>query len=274
LIPARRLKATPPGGAGGREPTSLMNQRGITMPGGSVKSIRGAARAVFALALLAGCASTEVTERQILVGDDKIARPERIIVYDFSATLADVPTNSAIAGQVDEHSAPQSAAEIEVGRKLGAQVAQDLAAEIQKMGLPAVTASGQQPPRPGDVVIKGHLVSIDEGSAAQRVLIGFGSGAAELKTVVEGYLVTEQGLQPLGSRKLEVGGNELPGVLVPAAVLVATANPIGLVVGGAAKVAGEATGSNTLEGTAERTAEKIAEELRPAFEKQGWIAAG
>ena len=119
-------------------------------------------------------------------------------------------------------------------------------------------------------MIRGYFVSVDEGSAAKRVLIGFGSGAAELRTVVEGYQATPQGLRPLGSRELKAGGSKIPGVLVPVAVVAATGNPVGLIVGGAAHLLGE-TGSETLEGTAKRTAEEIAEELQEPFEKQGWI---
>jgi hypothetical protein len=76
----------------------------------------------------------------------------------------------------------------------------------------------------------------------------------------------------LGSAQLESGGGgKSPGVVVPIIVTAATANPIGLIVGGAAKAQGELSGRTTIEGTAKRTADVIAEELRKAFRKQGWI---
>jgi hypothetical protein len=222
------------------------------------------------LIALAGCASTTVTKRQTYQGE-KLARPGRIIVHDFAATPADIPAWSAAAGRYAQASAPQKAEEIETGRKLGAQVAQELVAEIREMGLPAVRAAGQPAPQVGDIVIIGYFESIDEGSAAKRVALGFGSGAAEMKTQVEGYLMTDRGLRKLGSGEVDAGGGKTPGVAVPLAVTVATANPIGLIVGGALKVGGEMTGKSTIEGTAKRTAEKIADELRVAFQKQGWI---
>ncbi len=139
------------------------------------------------------------------------------------------------------------------------------------MGLPAMLAAGQAPDV-GDIVIIGYFESIDEGSAAKRVAIGFGSGGAKLSTQVEGYLMTEQGLRKLGSREIDSGGGgKTPGIMVPLAVTIATANPIGLIVGSAVKVGGEATGRDTIEGSAKRTAKKIGDELRVAFEKQGWI---
>jgi hypothetical protein len=46
------------------------------------------------------------------------------------------------------------------------------------------------------------------------------------------------------------------------AVAVASGNPIGLIVGGAAKIGGEVTGKSTIEGSAKRTAKEIADQLR------------
>ncbi len=140
------------------------------------------------------------------------------------------------------------------------------------MGLPAVLAAGQPGPDVGDIVIIGYFESIDEGSAVKRIAIGFGSGGAKLRTQVEGYLMTDQGLRKLGSGEIDSGGGgKTPGVIVPLAVTIATANPIGLIVGSAVKVSGEVSGRNTIKGSAKRTAKKIGDELRVAFQKQGWI---
>jgi hypothetical protein len=192
-------------------------------------------------------------------------------VHDFAATPADIPAGSAVAGQYAEHSTPPTTEEIEVGRKLGAQVAQELVAELRGMGLPAVQAAGQPAPRIGDLVLMGYFESVDAGSAEKRIVLGFGSGAAHLRTAVEGYLMTDQGLRRLGSGEVESGGGKMPGVAVPAAVAVASGNPIGLIVGGAVKVGGEVTGQSTIEGAAKRTAKEIGDQLRVAFQKQGWI---
>jgi hypothetical protein len=234
-----------------------------------LKALSSAAPWLFALVVLAGCASSKVTSYQPYEG--MIARPDRIIVYDFAATPADLPADVAIAGENLAPSTPQTAQQIAVGRKLGAEIAKDLVIELQNMGLPAVQAAGQPAPRVGDVLIMGYFVSIQEGSATERVVLGFGSGAAKLKTVVKGFLMTAQGLRPLGSGETEAGSGEMPGGAVPLVVAVATANPIGLVVAGAAKAYGEASGSETIEGAARRTAQEIAGKCRVAAEKQGWI---
>jgi hypothetical protein len=229
--------------------------------------------AAYALALIAvvGCASTEVTDRDKSEGK-RLARPDRIVVHDFAVTAAGLPKWSEARNRVAAPSKPHSAEEIETGRQLGAQVAAELVAEIREMGLPAVRSAGQPALQQGDIALVGYFESIEEGSAMKRVVIGFGSGSAELTTRVEGYLATDSGMHRLGSGSVESGGGgRYPGIVVPIIVTVATANPIGLIVGGGVKAHGELTGRTTIEGTAKRTADAIADELRAAFEKQGWI---
>jgi hypothetical protein len=51
---------------------------------------------LFAVVLVGGCASTKVTDREILV-TEKVARPDHILIYDFAATPADVPADSSLA---------------------------------------------------------------------------------------------------------------------------------------------------------------------------------
>ena len=55
------------------------------------------------------------------------------------------------------------------------------------------------------------------------------------------------------------------------AVAIASGNPIGLIVGGAAKIGGEVPGHRTIEGAAKRTAKAIADQLRVACQRQGRI---
>jgi hypothetical protein len=220
--------------------------------------------------VIAGCASTEVSNRQRYEGPP-LARPAHIIIDDFTANPADVPATSAFAAQLAD-APPLTPEEAELSRKLGAEVAKELVADLQGMGLPAVLAADQPTPQVNDIVIRGYFVTLDQGSATERILVGFGTGDAELSTAVEGYQVTAQGLRPLGRGEIRSGGGRMPGMVLPIAVVAATANPIGLVVGGAIKATGEATGQGTIEGAAKRTAAAIAEQLHEAAQRQGWIS--
>ncbi|PTR10851.1 uncharacterized protein DUF4410 [Nitrosospira sp. Nsp5] len=225
---------------------------------------------LFAIVAIAGCASSTVKERQEYRGG-KIARPDHIIVYNFAATPADVPAESPLAGQNLEHSTSQTANQTATGRRLGAQIAAGLVTKIRAMGLPAQQASTKTSPQVGDLVIRGYLISIEEGSTVKRVSIGLGSGASELKAMAEVYLMTDSGLQKLGSGRVDSTGGKAPGGAMGVAALAATGNPAGLIIGTGMKMYGETTGSSKIEGRAEDMATEIANILKVKFKEQGWI---
>lgn len=225
---------------------------------------------VLSLVIVAGCASTKVTSPEPRV-TEPLPRPERVWVYDFVATAADMPADSSLAGQYAEHSKAQTPEQIATGRRLGAQIAAQLVKEISSWGLPAAVASKTTVPHINDIVLRGYLLSVDEGSAAGRVAIGFGAGGSELQTAVEGYQMTAQGLRRLGGGTVEAGGSKAPGTAVGALTFLATKNPLGLIVSGGMKAYGEVSGSSGVEGRAKKTAEEIAKVLKKRAQGQGWI---
>ncbi len=204
------------------------------------------------------------------MGGAKLAKPDRILVYNFAASASDLPPEER-AEFVGDPMTPPPPAQLEAGRQLGAKVAERLVEEINDMGMKAVVADRSTPVHVGDIVVHGHFESIDEGSAAKRMVIGFGSGKAELKTVVTGYVVTQDGLRRVGGGTVDSGGGKGPGLFVPVIVTAATANPIGLIVGAAAKIEGQASGRTTIDGAAKRTADAIAERMKTRFEQEDWI---
>jgi len=220
--------------------------------------------------LATGCASTKVTGRDQMV-TGSIPRPNHILVYDFVATPSDIPGDSPLAGQPDVDTTPQTAEQITEGRKLGAQIASELVAQIVAMGMPAELATAGVKPQLNDVVLRGYLISIQEGSAAKRVAIGFGAGASELKTVVEGFQQTATGMRKLGQGTVQAGGGKTPGAGLGLVGLLATGNPAGLIVSTGMKVYGEASGSSKVEGRAKATAKEVADVLKQRFQEQGWI---
>jgi uncharacterized protein DUF4410 len=229
---------------------------------------------LFAVAMLAGCASTTVTQATPMTAPS-LARPNQIWVYDFIASPADMPANSSLAGEVGAQSTPPTPEEIETGRKYGAMIAQELVKDLNNMGMTAIEAGPGAQPQVGDGVIRGYIVSTEGGGAggfAKRFVIGFGAGTTEMDTVVEGYVVTPQGWRKLGSGTLTSSGNKTPGMVVPAAVAIATASPVGLIVVGGAKIYGAASGRSGLEGRAKATGDEIAAKLRLRFQDRGWIS--
>jgi hypothetical protein len=228
------------------------------------------ASCLLSVAVLAGCASSSVTGHQRYVYD-KLPRPGNIVIYSFAASAADVPSDSAFAGQAYANGVVPTSEEIELGRELGDQIAARLVQKIEEMGLPASHGIPGGPVQVHDIVIRGYLVSVEQGSAMKRMTIGFGSGGSELSTVVEGFQMTDQGLRKLGSASTGAEGSKGPGATLGAAGWIVTGSPIGLIAGGTMKIYGEASGSAKVEGRAKQTADEIADHLKVRFKEEGWI---
>ena len=77
---------------------------------------------LFAVVVIAGCATTEVTDRQMYTGG-KLPRPDRIIVYDFATTRADLPAWSEAASRYGQQVDTPTTEAIDTGRQLGSTVA-------------------------------------------------------------------------------------------------------------------------------------------------------
>ena len=170
-----------------------------------------------------------------------------------------------------EHSTPQTAKEIATGRQLGVEIASQLIEQINGMGMHAQRASAGTTPQINDLVIRGYLISFNEGSAEKRFAIGFGSGASDLKVAVEGFQKTAQGLRKLGSGSTVAEGAKTPGADLGIVGLLATHNPAGLIISGGMHLYGEESGSSTVKGRAKQTAKEIADVLKKRFQEQGWI---
>lgn len=226
--------------------------------------------AALGLALLASCASTDVAERSKRY-QGQLSKPTRVVVYDFSATPQDVPANSALADIYSERETPQSEEEQALGRKLGARSSELLVERLNEMGIEAVRAEEGDVAQLEEAVIRGAFVSVDEGSRWKRMLIGFGAGANELITIVEGYKMREDGLVPIGHAKIKAEGGYMPGVLAPVGVGAATGKAAtSAVISGVANVAQE-VGPESIEDAADRTASQAADIIQNAYKERGWL---
>jgi hypothetical protein len=219
---------------------------------------------------IGGCAKVQVSDRQTLY-QGQLPRPSNVYVYDFVAHPSDAPSGSTEEGHSLAGSSAQTPEQIRLWREIGAEVAKDLVTQIDAMGLHAAQVSSDPALEQDDLVIRGTLLKVVEGSAAERVAIGMGKGAAELRVAVQGYQMTPTGLRQLGSGVADTAAGKTPGAAVPAVVAVATHNPLGLIVSTGVKLHDEQTGKSTIHGKTEAVAKEIAAQLRPRFEAQGWI---
>ncbi len=240
--------------------------------GTTIKRFKHAATWLLVVAVTAGCASSEVMQRRSYAGGEQIPRPDRIIVYDFASTPLGVAPSSAISGRYELVQRPQSPQMIRLGQELGRRVAAALVKDILAMGLPAERGHRGRPANIGDVAITGQFVTIDEGDRGKRMIIGFGSGAGKLRTVVEKYQITADGPRLLKSLGVKAAGGKGPGMALP---LIIVGGILGRPVTAAAISGGinllQELGPEKIQGAADRTAKAIAKELRAGFRRRGWI---
>jgi hypothetical protein len=83
--------------------------------------------------------------------------------------------------------------------------------------------------------------------------------------------MTPQGLRKLASGTVQSGGSKTLGAALPAAVAIASGNPVGLIVSSGMKIYGEESGRSKVEARAKQTADEIADQLKIRFQQQGWI---
>jgi hypothetical protein len=225
------------------------------------------AACLIAVLLATGCASTKVKQDRLVY--DQLPRPGRIAIFDFTATPTDLPGDSVLASSAP--AAPPTAEQAALARDLGNGITTQLIDSIREMGLPAERGLPGATLQVNDIVIRGYLVSVQQGNTTKRMTLGFGSGGSELTTLVEGYQVTAQGLRKLGSGTADATGNKTPGAAVGGASWLITGSPVGLIAAGGMKIYGEASGSAKVEGRAKQTAKEIAKRLKGRFVEEGWI---
>lgn len=139
------------------------------------------------------------------------------------------------------------------------------------MGLTAVHATSQTQVKLNDILFKGEILSLNEGDATERVAIGFGEGASDLKVQMRGYQMTTQGLRQLGSGTGESNSGTSPGAELGVVGAVATGNPAGLIISTGKKIYDESTGSSTIQGRVQQIVEEAVKHIKPKFQHQGWV---
>ncbi|HWN93861.1 MAG TPA: DUF4410 domain-containing protein [Methylomirabilota bacterium] len=213
-----------------------------------MKSKTSLLTSIAALVILSGCATPEIDTR-LSMATDKPTRPNRILVHDFAAAPADVPSDAPIGARLGS-GATVSPEQIALDRQLGAGMAAQLITALREMGLPAERAVPTSVPQVNDVVVRGLFVSVHDTNAAKRMTVGFDFNALEFLTMLEAFQRTPQGL---GSQ------------------LAASGNPTGIIVSSGMKIGDMATARTRLDGWGRQTVKEIADGLMVLFREQGWI---
>jgi len=237
---------------------------------------RRIASTLIALPLAAGlfaCASTSVRLDDETAASD-LPRPERILVYDFALSEAEIATNSGIGSQiVDEESTmtPEQRQE-QLGRHAANALAESMVKGLRQLGFATERVPRGTPAVGHDLLVDGHFLDVNEGNRLRRVVIGFGAGAADVDTRVQLY----QGARD--RRLLEFSTHSDSGEMPGAAVTMgAGAAAQGGLTAGAAAVNVAASGwkvyRSQVEQMAARSGDKAVAYMSQFFFEQEWIRA-
>jgi Domain of unknown function (DUF4410) len=226
---------------------------------------------LFTLYLLAGCTSVQVNPE---VGAmEQLSRPDRVLVYNFAVTPQEIQLDavgSAITQTFDGTADSQQ--EQQVGHAVANALAKRLVSDIQNMGLYAERAAGPVPPMGIDVLILGQLVSVDEGSAAERMIIG--AGRSDVEAHVQVYQSASGRQIPIETMSGTAKSTLMPGAAETMGVGALT----GHLLVSAAITAGSQVANQTLsanvDSEAGRLADKVSDQLKSLFIQQGWIVSG
>jgi hypothetical protein len=226
------------------------------------------------LAIVFGCAPTTVKQDKMTAG--QLPRPDRILVYDFAVSPDEVKLDKGLSADLmrkyEAHKGTsRTAEEIKVGHKVAETVAAELVKHIRSYGLIAERAFGLPQGEGKVLMVKGQLLSIDEGNRTERVAIGLGAGRTSVQANVQVYELTPKGMQEVDSLRgtaksgRKPGMGEMMGLGSIAGHLLAST-----VVSGVLSGTSEMT-SATVEADGKRLAENIAQDLGKFFVDQGWI---
>ena len=223
---------------------------------------------------LIGCAKTKSDVVQGYHGQERLPRPERILVYDFAVSPHDVSVNSAIGARIANFVTGTSLSEEQrkIGRAVANVLAEELVNQFEQRGFTAQRATKAEPPPTRTLAIEGQFVTIDEGNRLRRMVIGFGVGGTKCV----------HRCKPLSARPPAVccwrNSSQMPKVRKNPGMgpMVGVGGAVSSV--GTAAVLSTGVGAvteldQTVEGDARRTAQEIAKQLSVFFAKEGWITA-
>ena len=223
--------------------------------------------------MLAACTSVAVNPEVGAI--EQLPPPDRVLVYNFAVTPQEVQLDavgSAITQTFDGTADSQQ--EQQVGQAVANALAKHLVTNIQNMGLYAERAAGPVPPTGINVLILGQLVSIDEGNAAERIIIGLGAGRSDVEAHVQVYQSVSGRRIPIETMMGTAKSSLMPGAAETMGVGAVT----GHLLVSAAITAGSQVANQTLsanvDSEAGRLADKVADQLKSLFIQQGWVVSG
>jgi hypothetical protein len=221
-------------------------------------AMRATALVLVAL-LISACGSANVNALRRYHGR-QLPAPRGLVVFDFEPTAESIGLGTGREGVEDKGGLSKD--EMRNRREVGRVLADVLARELENRGIPTSRKSGPLGVPEGSMSIGGQILTIDEGSGAKRIFIGFGSGRSQFSSVAQLFGNTPAGPANLFEFQNTAKSGAKPGIL--------TTLPIGIAVQGVTLVLlvvqGGMAGMGELSSTSTANAKRMAKELADAVE--------
>lgn len=215
---------------------------------------------VLVVSLVVSCASVNTNGIRRHTGR-RLPPPRAVVIYDFEPTGASIglQANNGTGDGEGGLSVDELANRREVGRVL----ADVLAKELEERGILASRKNGPIGVPPESMAIGGQILTVDDGSRAKRVFIGFGVGKSRMTSAAQLYALTAAGPDIVWEYQNTTASGSRPGILttLPIGIAVQGVTVLLLVVNGGLSTMGELSSSST------SGAKRMAKELANAVEE-------
>ncbi|SPB15478.1 hypothetical protein NOV72_02698 [Caballeronia novacaledonica] len=249
------------------------------------KKVRGAALAGFVVgtALLAGCASNpaqasgQCGQYVQTVAASPAVRPDNIYVYAFASDASDVKLdNHGLISKIGSAMSGDSQAQKQAQDAVAAreEVANEIVAKLQSMGLRAIRADVPPPQDQNVLVVEGRIDTIDAGNRRRRMVIGLGAGESKAGATVQLVFKPANGApQLLEQFDAKADSGHAPGVAEMAGIGAAAGHVASsLVVSGGLHAVSE-TKHAGVSSDEKRLGDAIAKQIVKLGQAQGWMPA-
>lgn len=227
---------------------------------------------VAGLALAGVTACARVSTDNVMMRGAGLLKPELIIVHDFEVSRDDVQLDSGIGSRLERmvKGTPEEQERLKLEQSVARMGSTTLVEEIRKLGLRAEPAAMASPGAGPTLSIEGQILSIAEGNKTRRLIIGFGAGASEVRTLTQVYEVTGGAHRLVEDFYTTAKSSRKPGVgPMGGAGAAAGRAATSAAVSGGIGLASER--SQTAEADTQHAAREIAKELAKFFVEQRWI---
>lgn len=192
-------------------------------------------------------------------------------MYPFDSSLADVkPDNHGLAAKLRSSASSEPA----MAQQAQEELADEIVAKLQSMGLRAVRADAPPPGGQNALEVTGSIDTIDAGNRRRRVLIGLGAGESKVAaTVALVYRPANGAPQVIEQFDASADSGHAPGVAEMAGVGAAAGHAASsLAVSGGLHAVSE-TKRAGVSPDEKRLADAIAKQIGETGTQQGWFSA-